>query len=137
MTATSHTRLIVHRRDQIVVCPGCGRHVRRKARQHVYCSTRCRMRANGAGRVKKRFLGRSTGGTTNPPKKINGANALDKLKSRLRAPPGLWREIVAVEVFGGRDWQPVVSSHGVICEIGKLRPRALVSQPGASAEAVS
>jgi hypothetical protein len=41
-------RRLALRRDAPVVCPGCGRSVRRKARQQVYCSTRCRKRAHRA-----------------------------------------------------------------------------------------
>jgi hypothetical protein len=142
---------LAHRRDQIVACPTCGRQVRRKARQQIYCSGACRKRAFEAERgaptdppkkandvsaprdceatdaLKNGGRRPDSGAPTNPPKKINGANSLQALKSQSRVPPDLWREILAVEVFGGRDWLPVVSSGGVTCEVGKLRPRALVS----------
>jgi hypothetical protein len=35
--------------------------------------------------------------------------------------------VLEIEVWGGRDWQPAVSSGGVAIEIGQLRARALVS----------
>jgi hypothetical protein len=35
----------VARRDAPVVCPSCGRAVKRKSRQQTYCSRRCRQRA--------------------------------------------------------------------------------------------
>jgi hypothetical protein len=120
------------RRDEIVACPTCGRHVPRKARQQRYCSARCCELARQRSRKAINALksgGRYpySGAPANPPKKINGANALQALKSRSRVPPDLWREIVQIELFGGRDWRPIVSSGGVTCEVGKLRPRALVS----------
>jgi hypothetical protein len=132
MTAVA-THLAV-RRDEIVACPTCGRHVPRRARQQRYCSERCRERDRS--RSRKSALQPAKSGARyptsraprNPLKKINGANLLRPEKSGSRVPPKLWREIVQVEVFGARDWRPVVSSGGVTCEVGKLRPRALVTE---------
>jgi len=39
----------------------------------------------------------------------------------VRAP----RHVIEAEVFGGRIWRQIVSSDGVVCEVGTLRPRAL------------
>jgi len=36
--------------------------------------------------------------------------------------------VLAVEVFGGRDWRPAVSSGGVAIEVGRLRQRTLVDR---------
>jgi len=33
--------------------------------------------------------------------------------------------VIEAEVFGGRTWRQVASSDGVVCEVGRLRPRAL------------
>jgi hypothetical protein len=110
-------------RDAPVVCPRCGRVVTRKARQQVYCSTQCRER--GKERSRKAFLGQDTGAPPNPPKKVNGFNALQTRKSRssisLQAP----HRVVEPEIFGGRAWRQVTSPDGVVCEVSTLRTRAL------------
>jgi hypothetical protein len=48
-----------------------------------------------------------------------------------RKPP---REVIETEVFGGRSWRPVISSHGVSCEVSVLRPRALINGNGGGAK---
>src|SRR5262245_16946510 len=124
---TITTRPITARRDAPVICPACGRIVRRKARQQRYCSTHCRKRAQRAVEPLKILPHHHpSGGGTNPPKKFNGGNALQGPKSRSSLPREAWRTIVEVEVFGGRAWEAVVSSDGVTCEVAPLRPRALV-----------
>ena len=105
------------RRDTPVVCPRCGRSVTRKARQQVYCSTHCRERD------KKRFYGLAP---LDPPKNVNGFKSLPTPKigsgkAPLRAP----RKVIAIEVFGGRNWSSIVSPHGIACEVGTLRKRTL------------
>jgi hypothetical protein len=42
-------------------------------------------------------------------------------QGKIRAP----RHVIEAEVFGDRIWRQVVSSDGVVCEVGTLRPRAL------------
>ena len=42
-------------------------------------------------------------------------------QGKIRAP----RHVIEAEVFGGRIWPPMISSDGVVCEVGTLRPRAL------------
>ena len=44
-----------------------------------------------------------------------------------RAPvaKALWRSIVELEVYGGRDWHETISSDGVRSKVTTLRPRAL------------
>jgi len=37
--------------------------------------------------------------------------------------------VLAIEIFGGRDWRPTVSSGGVPIEVSRLRQRTLMS-PG-------
>ena len=44
----------------------------------------------------------------------------------VRAP----RHVIEAEVFGGRIWRQIVSSDGVVCEVGTLRPRALRTTDG-------
>jgi hypothetical protein len=110
------------RRDAPVTCPACGRRVTRKARQQIFCSRRCRQRANYAKAVAE---GRWTAPPTKPSKKANGLNGLQARKGRSSISPERWRAIVEVEIFGGRRWQAVVSSDGVSCQVSQLRPRAL------------
>jgi hypothetical protein len=73
------------RTDVPVCCPVCRRQVRRAARQQIYCSTRCRKRANYAKAVAEgKFLGPRypySGGGTDPYKKSNGNNHLQGRKS--------------------------------------------------------
>ena len=38
--------------------------------------------------------------------------------------------VLAVEVFGGRSWQPAISTGGVVIEVSRLRCRALVDDSG-------
>jgi hypothetical protein len=73
------------RRDAPVCCPICGRAVRRKARQQVYCSTRCRKRANYAKAVAEgKFNGTRYPGSGDGTKHLKNAsdnNDLQKQKS--------------------------------------------------------
>jgi hypothetical protein len=116
------------RRDIPVTCPVCGRSVGRKARQQIYCSGRCRKRAYRA-ETAVRLLKKAprypySGGETNRPKTVNGFNGLQRPKSPSSIPAKQWRAIVEVEIFGGRRWRAVVSSHGVEAEVANLRPCA-------------
>jgi hypothetical protein len=120
---TMVTANLATRRDAPVLCRTCGRCVERAARQQVYCSRVCRER--GKERVKKAFLGSTTGGPPNPPKKLNGANGLQGSKARSSTPQTLLREVIEIEVFAGRSWRLVTSTDGISCEVSTLRPRAL------------
>ena len=107
-------------------CP-CGRVVEHRARRRPrFCSSRCRNRENGRGRVKKALLGRDTGAPAKLQKKHSKLKALQWAKTlsshRIFSPA----DVLAVELFD-RAWQPAVSSGGVPIEIGRLRQRALVS----------
>jgi hypothetical protein len=54
-------------------------------------------------------------------------NALQRAKTlsstRILAPA----DVIDAEVWGGREWQPAISSGGVAVEVGRLRARALVT----------
>jgi hypothetical protein len=112
--------------------------VKRAARWQLFCSTRCRKRANYAKAVAEgRFNPRMTRDAalgTQSHKKLNGHNNFDIAKSRSRTPQNLLREVIETEVFGGRSWRPVISSGGVSCEISTLRPRALINGNGGGAK---
>jgi hypothetical protein len=69
-------------------------------------------------------LGRRTSAPTNPPKKDNEFNALQRAKTL--SSHGILgpAHVLALEL--DRDWQPAISSDGVAIEIGRLRTRFLV-----------
>jgi hypothetical protein len=82
-------RRLAARRDVPVVCPCCGRSVRRKARQQVYCSTRCRKRAHRsetAVQPTKIVPRHSPSGSGTTPKKRLTASMACKGQKRGRAP---------------------------------------------------
>ena len=114
------------RRDAPVVCVRCGRSVLRQARQQKFCSAHCRELAKQ--RTRKAFLGQDTGAPPNPPQNVNGFKSLPAPKSgssiALQAP----RDVIEAEVFSGRQWRPVVSSGGVVCEVSTWRRRTLVGR---------
>jgi hypothetical protein len=104
-----------------------GRVVEHRAgRRPRFCSSRCRNRENGRGRVRKALLGRDTGAPAKLQKKDSKLKALQRAKTlsshRILAPAA----VLAVEVFD-RAWTPAVSSGGVAVEVGRLRARALVT----------
>jgi hypothetical protein len=117
--------LAASRRDAPVVCERCGRKVERKSRQQRYCSARCQEKART--RVRKAVLGRDTRAPGNAPKKDKKFKALQAKKTlsstRILGPS----DVIDAEVWGGRAWQPAISSGGVAVEIGRLRARALVT----------
>jgi hypothetical protein len=113
-----------------VTCP-CGRVVEHRAgRRPRFCSSRCRNRENGRGRVRKALLGRDTGAPAKLQKKHSKLKALQRAKTlsshRILAPA----HVLACEVFGGRGWRHATSSGGVAVEVGHLRSRALVERSG-------
>jgi hypothetical protein len=97
-----------------------------RSRQQRYCSGRCQEKARR--RDKKSFLTHDTGGPGEPPKKDSKLNELQRAKTlsstRILAPA----DLIATEVWGGREWQPAISSSGVPIEMGRLRARALVER---------
>jgi hypothetical protein len=73
------------------------------------------------------FSTRTIARSTNPPKKHSQSKALLRAKTlsstRILAPA----DVIDAEVWGGREWQPAISSGGVAVEVGRLRARALVT----------
>jgi hypothetical protein len=116
---------VTSRRDAPVICAGCGHQVVRQARQHRFCSKRCRQKANHAVKIAGGYP--TTARPTNPPKKDRKFKAVQQAKTlstrRILAPAN----VLTVEVWGDRRWQPTTSSSGVPIEISRLRARALVS----------
>jgi hypothetical protein len=122
--------LALHRNDP-VICVRCGRDVPRRARQQKFCSNRCREatkeRSRKTGVDAKKVGGRypTTSAPPNPPKRVNSFNVLRTPKTQSRLSQKLRRQVIETEIFGGREWQPGVSSGGVAYEVSRLRPRAL------------
>ena len=114
-------------RTRNLTCRLCGKPiVHRSGRRPTYCSDRCRLRKFDRGRVKKAGLGGDTGGPTKRIKIVNKINALQRAKmqssTRILGPSN----VIAVEVFGGRAWQPLTSTGFVPSERAQRRPRGLI-----------
>jgi len=114
-------------RTRNLACAVCGRPiVHTSGRRPQVCSTRCRNRKNGRGRVRKAFLIGDTGGAAKCRKNNNESKTLQRAKTlssrRIFAPA----DVLAVEAFN-RTWKPAVSSSGIAIEVSRLRARALVS----------
>ena len=92
------------RRDAPVCCPTCGRAVKRRARQQVFCSTRCRKRANYAKAVAEgkfndpRDLGSGNG--TKPLRNASDINDLQAQKSRPNSSAN-----APLDLLGGGSWR--------------------------------
>jgi hypothetical protein len=73
------------RRDAPVACSNCRKLVRRKARQQMYCSARCRRNAHHAKRVARGDFNCASAWDsahrTNPPKNDNPINGLQGPKA--------------------------------------------------------
>jgi len=114
--------------SRIVTCP-CGKQIEhRSGRRPRFRSKRCRQKCNYVEKVARGdFSPRTIALPTKLEKKNNKFNALQRAKtlsSHLIFAPA---DVLAVEVWGGRSWEPTVSSDGTRIEVGRLRTRALVS----------
>src|SRR5262249_34696122 len=117
--------------SRIVTCP-CGEQIEHRAgRRPRFCSDRCRKRGHYAQKVRKGvFSGVPVSDTalgTKRSRKDSRNKALQRAKTlsshRIFGPA----DVLAIEVWGSRQWQPAVSSGGVAIEVGRLRARVLVS----------
>jgi hypothetical protein len=61
-----------------------------------------------------------------PVRRKSGQQRFCGRKCRVQGPA----HVIEAEVYGGRNWQRVVSSDGVVVEIARLRPRALKERRG-------
>jgi hypothetical protein len=115
-----------------VGCSRCGSvFVPRKPWQ-TFCSPRCRLAAFRASQE------RETHGMTYP----SGAPKINAVSpSPIQDPPenthafhspkqggSLLQHVLEIEVFGGRDRRPGVSSDGTPYEVSRLRPRTLLNR---------
>ena len=123
-------RRLARRRDQHVLCPACGKRTKRKSRQQVYCSPKCRKAGayarNGRTAINFPASVRHTGLGTKSPKNVNGFNALHPPKSASSAGIVAPRAVIEAEVFAGREWREIESRDGVTSHITTLRKPALV-----------
>src|SRR5262249_16610532 len=97
------TRL-AQRSDTPVICAHCSRSVRRKSRQQRFCARKCRVSAH---------------------REKTPVQPLKNQPHSRSTPRNLWARVIEVELYGGRDWQRVVSSDGVVSWMTWLRPRPL------------
>jgi hypothetical protein len=115
-------------RKRVLACNSCGKQIEHRAgRRPRFCSTRCRNRENGRGRVRKARLGPDTRAPAKLIKNVKRNNALQRAKTQSTARILAPADVLTVEVWGGRKWRPTITSGGVPIEIGRLRERALVS----------
>jgi hypothetical protein len=115
------------RRDKLA-CEGCGREVARRARQQRFCSARCK--ETGRTRIRAIASRPTIAPIKNNERAAVSAHALPekfnetkRAQTRIRGPV----DVLDVEVWRGRDWQPAISSGGVAIVLGRLRARALVT----------
>lgn len=111
-------------------CPVCESTIDRQSRTQVYCSARCMRKANYAKRALKNAPRYPHSPLVPTPHKINNENNIlqwPKSRSRPRHNDGICgpRKVVDIEVIAGRDWQEIVSAHGVMSYVGTLAKRAL------------
>src|SRR5262249_6232876 len=103
-----------------VQCGSCGTIVERRSRQHRFCSPGCKERAR-VRRPRDRKLNAARAVLpSHPPKKMNQINGGQKANIIGQ------KHVIAAEVWGGREWTPMVSSDGVAIGVSRLRQRALV-----------
>jgi hypothetical protein len=123
--------------DSLKTCASCGDVFVPRRPWQTFCSSGCRLdafRRRAAGTSETYEMDRPTRApeinavASSPiaktPVKPHFPNAFQR---GVRTP----RHVIETEVFGGRTWRQVVSSDGVVCEVGTLRKRTLV-EGGAS-----
>jgi len=86
------------RRDAPVVCPTCGRRVKRQMRRQRYCSARCRDR--GRKRSRKAFLDTDTRAPSTPHKSASRNNVLQRSNRR----SSLFAN-APLNILGGGSWR--------------------------------
>jgi hypothetical protein len=115
---------------------GCTIVLKHTGRKPQYCSARCRDAHRR--QLNFDFCGTTRAAVTKParypcqakPRNTKNSPAISSvckpsLAGRASIGKALWRNIVEVEVFAGRDRREVTSSDGVKSEVTMLRPRAL------------
>jgi endogenous inhibitor of DNA gyrase (YacG/DUF329 family) len=98
-SARSASKRNIANRFELVRCEACGRRVKRKSRQQLYCSDRCREWSKGQRRVRKSFLDGDTGASPDPLFLSNKNNGLQGQKSGSSIP---------LNLLGGHHWPNAV-----------------------------
>ena len=113
-------------------CQRCGEAFARclTGRPKRFCSDACRDSARRDRKVVQRFKNGArypySGEPRNDAKSACGTSTFSpENRGRGSVDKTLWRSIVELEVFAGRDWSEVVSTDGVACQVATLRSRAL------------
>jgi endogenous inhibitor of DNA gyrase (YacG/DUF329 family) len=107
-------------RFELVRCEACGRRVKRKSRQQLYCSDRCREWSKGQRRVRKSFLDRDTRASPHPLFLSSKVNGLQREESRSSIP---------LNVLGGYRWPNAVDvDRGLLGKIVRAEIRAWVCE---------
>jgi len=97
----SHVHQTASGRNSPVVCATCERSVPRKARQQIYCSTKCRERGKtAAGALKKQARYPDSGAPPDPPKSTSDFNSLQAPKQG----SSLFSN-APLNLFGGSRWR--------------------------------
>jgi hypothetical protein len=93
----------VARRDAPVVCPSCGRAVKRKSRQQAYCSRRCRQRAYWERCATAKIAAFVTHDTGRSPQGLKSGSGIKYLQGRKSGPSILAEP--PVELLGHCSWR--------------------------------
>jgi hypothetical protein len=119
-------------KPRIFSCGSCGKQIEHRAgRRPRFCSSRCRKREHYAQNVRRGvFSGIPTADTalaTKRSKRDSEIKALQRAKTLSSHRIYGFADVLAMEVWGGREWQPATSSGSVPIEVGRLRARVLAS----------
>jgi endogenous inhibitor of DNA gyrase (YacG/DUF329 family) len=98
-SARSAKKRNITNRFALVRCEACGRRVKRKSRQQLYCSDRCREWCKGQRRVRKSFLDGDTRASPHPLLLSNKNSGLQGQKSGSSIP---------LNLLGGHHWPNAV-----------------------------
>jgi endogenous inhibitor of DNA gyrase (YacG/DUF329 family) len=111
-------------------CPICGNAIttKRAGRKRRFCSHRCRDEAwRNRNFQKTAHTKQSRRNAINSPTQSIICDG--QKRGRASVDAALWRQILDIEVIGGRDWLPVVSSDGVASQMALLAPPLLRGSP--------
>ena len=115
-------------------CQNCGEPIipKRGSRRQRFCNSRCKDEARR--NRNNAICGRARYPSGPVPRSVKNSHANSNgckadFAGRGSVDKALWRSIVELEVYAGRDWSEVVSSDGVVSQVAMLWPRALRGVP--------
>jgi hypothetical protein len=114
-------------RRVLVKCPICRTTTVRTARNQVYCSKRCRKKAEPGTRNKTLYDPLIDFGGEGCSKKQTNSSRYGPPNFAISGP----RSVIETEIIDAREWTETVSRDGVVSFVSILRPRALRSGGGA------